>query len=161
MEEDFIDTEFQAAADHVQIQVTSAPKASAFHARENQLALYGLYKQSMLGKCNVKKPGMFDLGGRAKWDAWAKLGEMDPADAKVKYVDTVKSIDSNWQHSSQRAAGGEGECLEDGPSKTETAKKSSAGMGPVFSAFAYDDEDDEVDPWNRFALPLIARKPQL
>ena len=68
------DAGFQAAADHVQAQVTA--KSPTFCDRTAQLSLYGLYKQALVGTCNVKKPGMLDLAGRAKWDAWNKLGAM-------------------------------------------------------------------------------------
>ena len=33
--------------------------------------------QATFGSCNKDKPGVFDLVGRAKWDAWNKLGSMD------------------------------------------------------------------------------------
>ncbi len=55
---------FQDAADHVAGASTS--KSAAF-TQDKKLALYGLYKQSLVGKCNTKRPGMFDLSGRAKW----------------------------------------------------------------------------------------------
>ncbi|CAI7989874.1 Enoyl-CoA delta isomerase 2 [Geodia barretti] len=44
---------------------------------EAKLKLYALYKQATFGSCNKDKPGVFDLVGRAKWDAWNKLGSMD------------------------------------------------------------------------------------
>ncbi|XP_035019502.1 peroxisomal carnitine O-octanoyltransferase isoform X3 [Hippoglossus stenolepis] len=34
------------------------------------LDLYGLYKQSMVGDVNIGQPGMFDMKGKAKWNAW-------------------------------------------------------------------------------------------
>lgn len=33
--------------------------------------------QATIGPCNKNKPGVFDLVGRAKWDAWNQLGSMD------------------------------------------------------------------------------------
>ena len=35
------------------------------------LALYALYKQATVGDNANKRPGMLDLAGRAKHDAWA------------------------------------------------------------------------------------------
>ncbi|KAF3818703.1 hypothetical protein GH733_012120 [Mirounga leonina] len=32
--------------------------------------LYGLYKQSVVGDINIECPGMLDLKGKAKWEAW-------------------------------------------------------------------------------------------
>jgi diazepam-binding inhibitor (GABA receptor modulator, acyl-CoA-binding protein) len=36
------------------------------------LELYALYKQATAGDVNGGRPGMMDLRGRAKYDAWAK-----------------------------------------------------------------------------------------
>ncbi len=43
---------------------------------EAKLKLYALYKQATVGVCNTSKPGMLDLVGRAKWDAWRNLKQM-------------------------------------------------------------------------------------
>lgn len=37
------------------------------------LDLYALYKQGTNGDASGARPGMFDLVGRAKYDAWTKL----------------------------------------------------------------------------------------
>ena len=34
------------------------------------LSLYALYKQGTMGDVEGKRPGMLDLKGRAKFDAW-------------------------------------------------------------------------------------------
>jgi diazepam-binding inhibitor (GABA receptor modulator, acyl-CoA-binding protein) len=36
------------------------------------LELYALYKQATAGDVDGSRPGMMDLRGRAKYDAWAK-----------------------------------------------------------------------------------------
>jgi len=41
-----------------------------------KLRLYGLFKQATSGKVDVKRPGMTNFVGRAKWDAWNALGDM-------------------------------------------------------------------------------------
>ncbi len=41
-----------------------------------KLKLYALYKQATVGKNTSKKPGLMDLVGKAKWEAWNELGEM-------------------------------------------------------------------------------------
>lgn len=44
-------------------------------SNEDKLALYGLFKQATVGDVNTARPGMLDLTGKAKWDAWkAKEG---------------------------------------------------------------------------------------
>lgn len=40
---------------------------------EQLLLIYGYYKQAIVGKCNVPKPGMFDFKGKAKWYVRNKL----------------------------------------------------------------------------------------
>ena len=43
------------------------------------LELYALYKQATVGDCNQDKPGMLDLKGKAKWEAWnGKKGSIFP-----------------------------------------------------------------------------------
>lgn len=37
-----------------------------------QLILYALFKQGTVGDVNTSRPGVFDLKGKAKWDAWDK-----------------------------------------------------------------------------------------
>ena len=33
--------------------------------------------QATIGKCNTSRPGAFDFVGRAKWDAWNNLGDLN------------------------------------------------------------------------------------
>jgi acyl-CoA-binding protein len=37
----------------------------------DMLALYALFKQASVGDATGSRPGIFDVKGRAKWDAWA------------------------------------------------------------------------------------------
>jgi acyl-CoA-binding protein len=46
------------------------------------LELYALYKQATAGDVAGSRPGMLDLRGRAKYDAWAKR-KGQPADAAM------------------------------------------------------------------------------
>ncbi|MDX1387285.1 MAG: acyl-CoA-binding protein, partial [bacterium] len=46
----------------------------------NLLKLYSLYKQATKGDVSGKRPGMLDMVGRAKFDAWAKLEGMSEND---------------------------------------------------------------------------------
>ena len=36
-----------------------------------------LCSQATVGPCTKDKPGMFDMVGRAKWEAWSQLGNME------------------------------------------------------------------------------------
>lgn len=59
---------------------------------DDLLALYALFKQGSAGDVGVKRPGMLDLVGRAKYDAWEKLRGMSKEAAMRKYIDKVKSL---------------------------------------------------------------------
>ena len=44
-------------------------------SNEDKLEFYGLFKQGTVGDVNTERPGMLDMKGKAKWDAWkAKEG---------------------------------------------------------------------------------------
>lgn len=57
-----------------------------------QLQLYGLYKQVSEGDVTGARPGMMDIKGRAKWDAWSKCKGMDEDYAAEKYVELVTKL---------------------------------------------------------------------
>lgn len=61
-------------------------------ANEDLLTLYAYFKQGSAGDANGKRPGMLDMVGRAKFDAWAKLKGTNAEQAMQKYVDKVKSL---------------------------------------------------------------------
>ena len=59
---------------------------------ETMLKLYALYKQAVSGDATGNRPGMFDMVGRAKYDAWAGLKGMSRDSAMQSYVDLVASL---------------------------------------------------------------------
>ena len=61
-------------------------------SNENLLQLYALYKQGDVGDVQGKRPGMLDIKGRAKWDAWGKVKGIAGDDAKQRYVDLVDGL---------------------------------------------------------------------
>ena len=56
------------------------------------LGLYGLYKQATEGDVSGSRPGVFDLKGRAKFDAWAGRKGTSKDDAMKKYVALVGKL---------------------------------------------------------------------
>jgi diazepam-binding inhibitor (GABA receptor modulating acyl-CoA-binding protein) len=56
------------------------------------LDLYGLYKQGSAGDATGKRPGMLDIRGRAKFDAWKKLAGTSQDAAKERYVGLVDKL---------------------------------------------------------------------
>jgi len=59
---------------------------------ETMLKLYALYKQAVAGDATGKRPGMFDMVGRAKYDAWDALKGTSRDSAMESYVDLVDSL---------------------------------------------------------------------
>ncbi len=57
-----------------------------------QLDLYGLFKQASSGDVSGSRPGMFDMRGRAKYDAWEKHKGMSTDAAMQAYVDYVANL---------------------------------------------------------------------
>ena len=56
------------------------------------LKIYALYKQATAGDNAEKKPGLGDMVGRAKWDAWNGLKGTGQDDAMQQYVDLIESL---------------------------------------------------------------------
>ncbi|WP_457279121.1 acyl-CoA-binding protein [Polaromonas sp. P5_D5] len=61
---------------------------------EALLGLYALYKQATLGDATGERPGMMDVTGRAKYDAWAQRKGMTREDAMAGYTALVEKLRS-------------------------------------------------------------------
>lgn len=61
-------------------------------SNEDFLFLYAHFKQANGGDAKGDRPGMLDMVGRAKYDAWAKLKGVKPDDAMKRYVDKVAAL---------------------------------------------------------------------
>jgi diazepam-binding inhibitor (GABA receptor modulating acyl-CoA-binding protein) len=53
------------------------------------LELYALFKQATVGDVTGDRPGMLDVRGRAKYEAWAKRKGMSKDVAMQAYIDAV------------------------------------------------------------------------
>ncbi len=56
------------------------------------LELYALYKQATSGDVSGSRPGMMDLKGRAKYDAWTKRKGMSKDAAMQAYMALVDKL---------------------------------------------------------------------
>ncbi|XP_042804298.1 acyl-CoA-binding domain-containing protein 7 isoform X1 [Panthera leo] len=54
--------------------------------------LYGLYKQSVVGDINIECPGILDLKGKAKWEAWNLQKGLSKEDAMSAYIAKAKEL---------------------------------------------------------------------
>ena len=61
-------------------------------SNDDLLELYAFYKQATAGDVSGSRPGMLDLKGRAKYDAWSKRKGTSKDDAMTKYVALVDRL---------------------------------------------------------------------
>lgn len=80
-----LDQKFQDAADRVK---TLQKRPS----NEDLLELYALFKQGSEGDVKGSRPGMLDLKGRAKYDAWATKKGTGRDAAQQAYVALVDRL---------------------------------------------------------------------
>jgi diazepam-binding inhibitor (GABA receptor modulator, acyl-CoA-binding protein) len=59
---------------------------------DTMLKLYALFKQGTDGDVSGSRPGMMDVIGRAKYDAWSKVKGTATDDAKAEYADLVERL---------------------------------------------------------------------
>lgn len=76
---------FERAAQEVQ-QLPKRPDNDAL------LKLYALYKQATAGDVSGDRPGILDMQGRLKYDAWAKLKGTGAEQAMQDYVALVEKL---------------------------------------------------------------------
>lgn len=86
-------SEFEAAVE----KVRNAPEDGDFKpGNDLKLKMYALYRQASDGDVSGKRPGMLDMIGRMKFDAWAKIKGMDSDDAMRQYIATVAEIENEY-----------------------------------------------------------------
>ncbi|KAM4569047.1 peroxisomal carnitine O-octanoyltransferase isoform X2 [Fundulus heteroclitus] len=84
-----VEAEFKKVADEVK-KVKTQP------TNDELLILYGLYKQAVVGDVNTDRPGLLDLTGKAKWDAWESRKGMSKDEAMSTYITHAKEIISKY-----------------------------------------------------------------
>ncbi|XP_059364727.1 acyl-CoA-binding domain-containing protein 7-like [Carassius carassius] len=65
-------------------------KVKTTPADQELLDLYGLYKQAIVGDIDIDKPGITELKGKAKWEAWNSRKGMSNEDAMNAYISLAK-----------------------------------------------------------------------
>ena len=59
---------------------------------DDLLFLYAHFKQGSAGDVSGKRPGMMDMVGRAKYDAWEKVKGTSSDEAMQKYIDKLEAL---------------------------------------------------------------------
>jgi len=81
-----------ALDDDFQQALTRVKALPATPSNDVLLDLYGLYKQATEGDVQGKRPGMLDLKGRAKYDAWTGRKGLSKDAAKTAYIALVARL---------------------------------------------------------------------
>ncbi|KAL1714828.1 hypothetical protein EV715DRAFT_208841 [Schizophyllum commune] len=84
---ELIDAQFDRAVEIVQSLPKTGPIQTDY---EEKLTI--LYKQATVGNVKSPRPGIWDMLGRAKWDAWNKQKDLTPLEAKWLYVDALLKV---------------------------------------------------------------------
>ena len=82
-----LQAQFEAA-----VQSVKTAEGDFKPSNELKLQMYAAFKQGSEGDVNGKKPGAFDLVGKAKWAAWEKLSGTSQDDAMQIYIDKVTEL---------------------------------------------------------------------
>ncbi|GAA5991804.1 hypothetical protein JCM10908_002214 [Rhodotorula pacifica] len=83
---EWIHARFERAVDMIQSLPKSGPIQTTY---DQKLQLYSVYKQATEGDIKGSRPGMLDILGRAKWDAWNKCKGLSQLEAERLYVDAL------------------------------------------------------------------------
>lgn len=82
--------------DQFEKAVSEVKNLSKRPSNDELLALYALYKQATDGDAKGSRPGMLDLKGRAKFDAWSKQKGKSTGAAQGEYVALVDSLKKKY-----------------------------------------------------------------
>ncbi|XP_021284126.1 acyl-CoA-binding domain-containing protein 3 [Herrania umbratica] len=92
---------------------------------DDQMELYGLHKIATEGPCRESQPMAFMVSARSKWNAWQRLGNMNPEVAMEQYVALLSDRVPGWMEDNS-----------DGKHKFESAEPAvPGGIAPDISSF--------------------------
>ncbi|KAF9534959.1 acyl CoA binding protein-domain-containing protein [Crepidotus variabilis] len=86
---DPVGVQFDRAVEIVQSLPKTGPIQTDY---EEKLTMYSLFKQATSGNVKGPRPGIWDMLGRAKWDAWAKHKDIESNEAKQLYVEALLKV---------------------------------------------------------------------
>merc|ERR1712137_677870 len=95
-----LDEKFCLAVDYIQNLLPSGPYNPS---NDEKLQFYSLFKQATEGPCKQKKPSVFNLIAKAKWDAWKKISKMSKQEAQKKYVTLFTRVAKKINNDESRA----------------------------------------------------------
>jgi len=81
-----LDERFDTAAENV------SKKINQTLSNDELKEVYALFKQGTVGDINTSRPGMLDLKGKAKWDAWNSKKGLAKDEAKEQYIALIGQL---------------------------------------------------------------------
>nr|CTP80911.1 BMA-ACBP-5 [Brugia malayi] len=88
-------TEFASACTYLPIAISEG-----LISREDQLYFYARYKLVTYGKADPsRRPRIYDIASREKFDAWLALSNMSTAEAMRQYVSRLVELNLGWDAS--------------------------------------------------------------
>lgn len=81
-----------ALKDDFDAAVVRSRQLTKMPSNDNLLKLYALFKQATSGDASGARPGIFDLKGRAKYDAWAAMKGKSADQAMNEYIALVDGL---------------------------------------------------------------------
>lgn len=128
-----------------------------------KLELYGLYKFLTVSPLpQTSRPSLFDMTGRAKWDAWTSTGKTyndRKADAEKRYLEIARELgwipgDAGTQLISPSHQPSPGEVWDDelGMRVSDSASNHRGGMGTTVSALARPITQDGAETLHKLAI---------
>jgi len=68
---------------------------------EELLEIYALFKQGTVGDNDTARPGLLDIKGKAKWDAWAAKKGQTKQEAQDAYIAYVGKLSKKYGKNSE------------------------------------------------------------
>jgi len=146
--------QFDAAASYLSSSPSLAKVSNA-----TKLEIYALFKYVTVSpRPSASRPSIFDMAGRAKWDAWEKLGKTLPegegdgrAEAEAKYLEIARGL--GWvEHADSSEVSGKGKGKEKEFASGDPEESGGgggggggSGMGVSVSVMARAEEEEQDD----------------
>lgn len=88
-----LEDDFKAAVEKVRTAPSDGPLKPS---NELKLKMYSLFRQATDGDVQGKRPGMLDVVGRFKYDAWASLKGMSKDAAMKQYIAEIEGLEKKY-----------------------------------------------------------------
>ena len=82
-----LQAEFEAAVEYIK-----TAEGNFKPSNDLKLSFYAFFKQATEGDVHGKKPGMLDMVGKAKYQAWEKIKGMSKEEAMQSYITQLNNL---------------------------------------------------------------------